>query len=83
MHIYFIVFLSEHSKHINIYTRLKHQSLNRMSNALDHSTTSAILKYSFNSRSVTLSRKENLEIDICLSVCRWYIYTHYYNLTAI
>jgi hypothetical protein len=36
-----------------------------MSSALDHSATSAILKkYSFNSQSVTLSRKENLEIDI-------------------
>jgi hypothetical protein len=43
---------------------LQHQSLSLMSNALDLSTTSAILKYNFNSRSVTLSRKENLEIDI-------------------
>ena len=42
-----------------------------MSSALDLSATSAI-KYSFNSRSVTLSRKENLEIDIrhVLSVCK-------------
>jgi hypothetical protein len=29
-----------------------------------HRATSSILKYSFNSQSVTLSRKENLEIDI-------------------
>jgi hypothetical protein len=43
---------------------LQHQSLSLMSNALDLSTTSAILKYNFNSRSVTLSRQENLEIDI-------------------
>ena len=35
-----------------------------MSSALDHSATSAMLKYTFNSRSVTLSCKENLEIDI-------------------
>jgi hypothetical protein len=48
-------------------TPLIHCSTNRLallSSALDRSTTSAILKYSFNSRSVTLSRKENLEIDI-------------------
>ena len=43
---------------------LQHHSLSLMSSALDHSTTSSILKYSFNSRSDTLSRKENLEIDI-------------------
>jgi len=35
-----------------------------MSSALDNSATFAILRYSFNSQSVTLSRKENLEIDI-------------------
>jgi hypothetical protein len=40
------------------------QEKSLMSSALDHSTTSAILKHSFNSRCVTLSRKENLEIDI-------------------
>jgi hypothetical protein len=43
---------------------LQHQSLNLISSTLDHSFTSALLKWSFNSRSVTLSRKENLEIDI-------------------
>jgi len=35
-----------------------------MSSALDHSAPFAILKYSFNSGGVTLSRKVNLEIDI-------------------
>jgi hypothetical protein len=43
---------------------LQHQSISLVSSALDHATTSAILKCSFNSRSVTLSRKENLEIYI-------------------
>jgi hypothetical protein len=43
---------------------LQHQSLSLMSSALDHSTTSAPLKWSFNDRSVTLSRNENLEIYI-------------------
>ena len=43
---------------------LQHQSLSLMSSALHHSATSAILKYGFNSRSVTLSRKKNLEVDI-------------------
>ena len=40
------------------------QSPSLMFSALDHSTTSAPYKWIFNSRSVTLSRKENLEIDI-------------------
>jgi hypothetical protein len=35
-----------------------------MTSTLDHSATSAIFKYSFNSLSITLSRQENLEIDI-------------------
>jgi hypothetical protein len=35
-----------------------------MSNALEHSATSAIEKNSFNILGVTLSRKENLKIDI-------------------
>ena len=47
---------------------LIHCSTNRLALCpapLDHSTTSAILKYSFNySRSVTFSGEENLEIDI-------------------
>jgi len=41
-----------------------------MSNALDHSITFAMLKYSFNSRTVTLSRMENLEIDIIRHVSK-------------
>ena len=47
----------------NTINTLQHQSLRLMSSALDHWATSAI-KYSFNSRSVTLSRKGNLEIEI-------------------
>ena len=43
---------------------LQHHSLSLTSSALDHSTTSAPLKWSFNNRSVTFSRKENLEIHI-------------------
>jgi hypothetical protein len=43
---------------------LQHQSLSLRSSALSHPTTSAMQKHSFNSRSITLSRKENLEIDI-------------------
>jgi hypothetical protein len=39
---------------------LQHQSLS----ALDHSTTSAPLKWSFNNRSATLSLFESLKIDI-------------------
>ena len=49
------------------FTPLIHCSNNRlsiMSSALDHSVAFAIYNYSFNSRSVTLSHKENLEIDI-------------------
>ena len=42
---------------------LQHQSPSLMSSALDHSITSAPYKWSFNSHSVTLSRKEKLEID--------------------
>ena len=47
---------------------LQHQSLNLMSSVQDHSATSAILKYS-----VTLSRKETIEIDIW-HVSNIYIY---------
>jgi hypothetical protein len=43
---------------------LQHQSLSLISSTVDHSAVSAILKYSFNNQSVTLSRKGNLEIDI-------------------
>ena len=39
---------------------LQHQSLSLMSITIDHSVVSAISKYSFNNRSVTLSRKGNL-----------------------
>ena len=43
---------------------LQHHSGSLTSSALDHSTTSTPYKRSFNSRSVTLSRKENLGIDV-------------------
>ena len=43
---------------------LQPQSHSLMSSTVDHSAVSAMLKYSFNNQSVTLSRKGNLEIDI-------------------
>ena len=43
---------------------LQHHSLSLTSSALDHSTTSTPLKGSFNNRSFTFSRKENLGIDV-------------------
>jgi hypothetical protein len=47
---------------------LQHQSLSLMSSALHHSATSAILKYSFNSRSVTLSLWFNFLTYIIFSI---------------
>jgi hypothetical protein len=43
---------------------LQNKSLSLMFSALDHSTTSAPYEWSFNNRSVALSLKENLEVDI-------------------
>jgi hypothetical protein len=43
---------------------LQHQSRSLMSSTKNHSTISAIHKHSFNSRSVTLSRKRNIGMNI-------------------
>jgi hypothetical protein len=63
----------------------EHHSFTLTSSALDHSTTSTPKKRSYNNRSVTLSRKANLEIDTLTSnsITAWfnlqrYIYIHIY-----
>ena len=43
---------------------LQHQSRSLIYSAIDHSTTPTPYKWSFNSQSVNLSRKEKLEIYI-------------------